>query len=329
VLSWQDELDPGDRQLGDLLRSLDLVDEETLTALLLEARRQRRSLRQVLLAGRENGAALLTLYQMALIEAGNLDGLVLGPLRVVDRLHVTSRETVYRVFDPRHGGPALLRHLADVEAQDAAHADEFRNRFAALTALEHANVARTFEVLEINGRPAVLQEWLTGLPSSDWPQAVAVPGVWYRLMMQCALGLRSAHDAGIVHARLSPRSVVLTGLGLVKLVGFGEPDWLVGAEGIPTAGADLAALGQLAADWAALAPRRRGNKPPKPLPAPLLAVLNRLQPTAHNAFTSAAELLESLESAGTNLTDASESWDALLEHAAENGSEPAAWRKSA
>jgi hypothetical protein len=254
---------------------------------------------------------------------------VLGPLRVVDRLHVTPRETVYRVFDPRHGGTALLRHLADIEAQDAAHADEFRNRFAALTALDHSNVARTFEVLDINGRPAVLQEWLTGLPSSDWPQAVAVPGVWYRLMMQCALGLRSAHDAGIVHARLSARSVVLTGVGLVKLVGIGEPDWLVGTEGTPTAAANLAALGQLAADWAALAPRRRGNKPPKPLPAPLLAVLNRLQPTAHNGFTSAAELLDSLESAGTNLADASESWDALLEHAAENGSEPAAWRKSA
>src|SRR6185369_2982612 len=84
VLSLTDDLDPGDRKLGDLLRSLDLVDADTLTALLLEARRQRRSLRQVLLAG-----SYLTLYQIALIEAGSPDGLVLGPVRIIDRLQAT------------------------------------------------------------------------------------------------------------------------------------------------------------------------------------------------------------------------------------------------
>src|SRR5581483_2047087 len=104
----------------------ELMDAETLTALLVEARRQRRSLRQVLLA-----SGYLTLYQLALIEAGNLDALILGPTRVVDRLRVTPRETVYRVFDPRRGREALLRHLAEAEAQDAVHPDEFRQRFAA------------------------------------------------------------------------------------------------------------------------------------------------------------------------------------------------------
>src|SRR5205807_3690654 len=81
ILTLTGEVDPGDRQLGDLLRSLDLVDADTLVALWRQARRQRRSLRQLLLAGN-----YLTLYQMALIEAGNLDGLVLGPVRVIDRL---------------------------------------------------------------------------------------------------------------------------------------------------------------------------------------------------------------------------------------------------
>jgi hypothetical protein len=95
ILSMTGDVEPGDRQLGDLLRSLELIDGDTLTALLLEARRQRRSLRQVLLAGN-----YLTLFQMALIEAGNLDGLVLGPVRVIDRLQATPREAVYRVFDP-------------------------------------------------------------------------------------------------------------------------------------------------------------------------------------------------------------------------------------
>src|SRR5262249_31695926 len=80
ILSMQSELDPGDRTLGELLRSLELVDNQTLSALWLEARRQRRSLRQVLLA-----SGKLTVYQMALIEAGNVDNLCIGPLGVIDR----------------------------------------------------------------------------------------------------------------------------------------------------------------------------------------------------------------------------------------------------
>src|SRR5262249_61350058 len=102
ILSLTGDVDPGDRQLGGLLRSLELIDGDTLTALLLEARRQRRSLRQLLLAG-----DYLTLYQMALIEAGNLDGLVLGPVRVIDPLQGTPREAGYPGFGPRQGAPQV------------------------------------------------------------------------------------------------------------------------------------------------------------------------------------------------------------------------------
>src|SRR5262249_1720845 len=96
ILSMQDDLDPADRKLGELLRSLELVDADTLQALWGEARRQHRPLRQVLLAG-----SYLTLYQLALIETGNLSGLVLGRFRVIDRLQSTPREAIYRVFDPQ------------------------------------------------------------------------------------------------------------------------------------------------------------------------------------------------------------------------------------
>src|SRR5262245_61429148 len=161
-----EELPPADRQLGELLASLGLVDAETLQALWTEAHRQRRSLRQLLLAGE-----YLTLYQMALIEAGNLDGLVLGSLRVIDRLPSSPREAVYRVFDPRRNTEALLRHLAESEMDDAVHPDEFRQRFTAAANVQHSNVQTVYEVLEITGRPAVLLEWPIGLSGGEWPGA--------------------------------------------------------------------------------------------------------------------------------------------------------------
>src|SRR5262249_50040930 len=202
VLWWAEARAPGAGQLGEVWRWRGLGDAATLTALLLEARGQRGSLRQVLLSARGGGGTpLLTLYQLALIEAGNLDGLVLGPLRVIDRLQVTPRETVYRVYDPRRpgegDGAALLPHLAESERSAAVHPDEFRQRFAALAAVRHPHLAATLEVLEVNGRPAALQEWLSGLPSAEWPALAAVAGVWHRLLGQAALGLSAAHQAGL------------------------------------------------------------------------------------------------------------------------------------
>ncbi|HEX5272683.1 MAG TPA: hypothetical protein VFW33_19435, partial [Gemmataceae bacterium] len=316
ILTLTEETDPGDQKLGDLLRSLGLVDADTLTALLVEARRQRRSLRQLLLAG-----GYLTLYQMALIEAGNLDGLVLGPFRLIDRLRATPREVVYRVFDPRRGHEALLRHLGETEMQDAVRPDEFRQRFAALAAVRHPQLAATLEVLEVAGRPAALQEWLTGLPSGDWPPLTAVPGVWYRLLCQAALGLHTLHQAGLAHGRLDAGAIILTGDGTVKLCGAGEPAWLRAG---PTADegdtmADLAALGRVAAGWVEPAEGRKGPKP-KPLPDSLQAVLRRLMAeTAEERYPSAAVLLEDLEKAGADVPANGAAWDRLLRHVRDEG----------
>ena len=315
ILRLTDPIEAGDRQLGDLLQSLELVEPDSLRTLLVQARRQRQSLRQVLLA-----SGSITLYQLALIEAGNVDGLVLGPVRVLDRLRVTPRETVYHVFDPRRGeeagrGEALLRHLAEEEMQDAVHPDEFRQRFGAASALEHPNVLATWEVLEINGRPAVLQEWLMGLPATDWPALISFSGIWYRLVSQAALGLKAAHEAGLVHGRLDASRLLLTSDGLVKICGFGEPPWLAGSElsqSEPSADDDLAALARLATHWATMpSPRPKGGKP-KPLAEPLQPILQRLSADSGEHYPTAAALLEDLDRVAGIAPVNPEAWNRFL-----------------
>jgi chromosome segregation ATPase len=320
ILSMTGEVAPGDRKLGDLLRSLELIEPEVLTALLVEARRQRRSLRQLLLSG-----GYLTLYQLALIEAGNVDALVLGPTRVIDRLRATAREAVYRVFDPRRGQEVMLRVLSENEAVDAVHPDEFRQRFAAAAGVQHPHLAATLEVLDVAGRPAVLQEWVAGLPSSDWPALAAVPGVWYRLLSQATLGLQTIHQAGLVHGHLAAEAVVLTREGVVKLLGLGEPSWLVERTGVDAldeitasedAAGDLAALGRIVGRWAALG--QRGSKKAKSLPQEMQAILDRLVATApEQRYKGAAALLEELDRAGAAFPPNPEAWDRLLRHVRE------------
>jgi len=80
-------------------------------ALWRAARRQRRSLRPELLAGRQLPDALPDGPD----RGGQPRRAGAGPVRVIDRLAATPHEAVYRVFDPRRDGEALLRHLAEAE----------------------------------------------------------------------------------------------------------------------------------------------------------------------------------------------------------------------
>ena len=337
-----EELDPGDRQLGELLRSLQLVDGDTLATLWLEAGRQRRTLRQVLLA---SGA--VTLYQLALIEAGNLDGLMLGRLRVIDRLRVTPREAVYRVLDPtrlreRSHGLFLLRHLSETESHDAVHPDEFRQRFAAARDAAHPNLAVVVEVLDIGGRPAALLEWPSGLFGGDWPPEAAHPGCWVRLATMAAAGIDAAHRAGLVHGRITADSFLLDAEGVLKVTGFEEPAWLrLGAEpdSEPTAAADLRAFGQTLFGWSQLARKQKGTRA-KPFPAELSAIVRRLEaevetPMADTVasdrpYESASELVTDLKQVARETAFSDDAWTKLLRHVADNASDaPATLRQSA
>ncbi|MSR52100.1 MAG: hypothetical protein EXS09_02280 [Gemmataceae bacterium] len=338
ILPITDDLDPADRKLGELLRSLDIVDRDTLLAMWDESRRQRRTLRQVLLSG-----GYLTLYQLALIESGNLAGLMLGRFRVIDRLLSTPREAIYRVFDPlsrgseasQEAGTCLLRHLGEAEMLDAVRPDEYRQRFGAARDLAHPNVVATLEVLDINGRPAVTQEWLHGLPGADWPAAVSVPGVWHRLMMQAALGLHAAHSVGLIHGRLAAGSFLLTKPGVAKLVGIGEPPWLQAGnlDRETTAEDDLRALGVVALGWMH-GGRRKGVKP-KPFPTGLLDVLRSLGVTPEEGgvplavYPNTSALLEDLDRAAAEVPSDRSAWDKLLSYVAENAGDAPVLRQSA
>jgi len=118
-------MDPGDRSLGELPAGIELVDDATLASLWLEARRQRRSLRQVLLA-----SGKLTVYQMALIESGNVEG---QPWAIRRRGASASHAIgdCVSLIDPRTGcseRALVLRPLNDSMMQTQCDPDEFRQR---------------------------------------------------------------------------------------------------------------------------------------------------------------------------------------------------------
>ena len=223
--SVPDPIEPLDNKLGNQLISLGLVESDTLIALMAEAKKTKKSLRQALLNG-----GYLTFYQLALIEAGNINGLMIDRFRVIDKLPSTSKEYIFQVFDPIRKTECLLRHLSESELSDPYHPDEFRQRFSAAINLHHENVASIYEVLEIQGRPAVLVELIQGINQSEWASVHQKPDVWLNLVLQTISGLASIHGAGLVYGPIHQSSLIITGNGFIKWTGVGCPTWLFSNE---------------------------------------------------------------------------------------------------
>ena len=326
-------IEPGDKQLGELLQSLELCDAESVQTLWAEAGRQRRALRQVLLS-----SGTVSLYQLALIEAGNLDALMIGRFRVIDRVRITPREAVYRVFDPeRPDNLCVLRILGDAEMGDATRPDEYRQRFAAAAEANHPGLIATHEVLEIQDRPAAVQEWVSGIPASEWPIGAAVPGIWLQLFLEAATAMEAAHKAGLVHGRFTTEAISLLPSGALKLSGFGEPPWLASKNaGItePSAELDLRALGQVALLWSQLGAKKKGRTA-KAFPEPLLDVLRRLDAdlpgstTAGEPYRSATELRTELLTLAEKFPCPSEAWAEFLGQISVQPTLPMPTKKSA
>ena len=212
----------------------------------------------------------------------------------------------------RFGREAILRHLSPEESLDAMRPDEYRQHFQQV-AFDEPNVAHTLEILEIDGRPAILQEWLMGLTATDWPPLAAASGVCFRLMTQAALGLSALHRAGVLHGRLSDGHLLLTPDGQVKILGAGEPHWISPpSEEVAEPRDDLRALGRIVSGWCTPTGVRKGPKT-KPIPDSLVSILYRLNADGEQSFASAQELLDALETL-TDIPGNNEAWERLLKY---------------
>jgi serine/threonine protein kinase len=209
---------------------------------------------------------------------------------------------------------------------DAIRPDEFRQRFAAAAQVQHPNIAATHEVLEIHGRPAVLQEWTDGLAASDWPSVFAVPGVCLRLLKQATSALQAVHASGMVHGHLHPSLMMLTADGTLKIGGLGEPFWLAAPETVNGVSDqdlqppdDISALGHVFQSWLPSADKSL-KKPRAKAKCSAIAdvVYKMVAKSAKHPYAGASEVLADLERLSANTPPGTEAWEQLLRHVREN-----------
>ncbi len=147
-----------------------------------------------------------------------------GRYQVQSRLGRGGMATVYLAHDPSIGRDVAIKFLHASLCED----DEYRMRFLrearAAGGLSHPNIVVVHDVGEIDNRPYMAMELITGATLSDTLQKSRVLPIRDAVVMglQLARALEYAHARGIVHRDIKPGNIMVLADGqTIKVADFG------------------------------------------------------------------------------------------------------------
>jgi serine/threonine protein kinase len=130
---------------------------------------------------------------------------------------------VYRGRDLRTRRPVAMRTLRIEYRQDPAIRARFRHETRLQAFASHPNIARVFDLHEDGDAPWAVHELVHGTSLRDLLEEHGPfnPDDIANVLDQLAGALSHLHQGGLVHLDVTPRNVLITGDGMLKLVDFG------------------------------------------------------------------------------------------------------------
>src|SRR5205085_615204 len=98
----------------------------------------------------------------------------------------------------------------------------FRREADAVARLDHRNIVRIYQVIELAGNPCLVLEYVNGSTLAKKLDGEPQPPGWATAIVRdLAKAMDHAHQKGIVHRDLKPANVLLTADGVPKIADFG------------------------------------------------------------------------------------------------------------
>ena len=145
----------------------------------------------------------------------------IGPYRIVEKVGAGGMGEVYKVVDDEGRTFALKRLIRELVSDEGLA--RLRREASAASALEHPNIVKFVTLMEHEGAPHIVMEYLEGHTLKhvlSGERRLDLEDTLH-VAIQVAEALACAHEKGIVHRDLKPGNILLTYSAQVKLLDFG------------------------------------------------------------------------------------------------------------
>ena len=151
-----------------------------------------------------------------------MTGRRISHFEVLEKLGEGGMGVVYKARDLELGRTVALKMLPASLSADPGRRARFLQEAQAASALNHPGIVTVYEIFREDGNEFIAMEYLDGktLADSIGPKGMKLEEA-LRVGEQIAAALGAAHGAGIVHRDLKPANVMVTGLGVAKVLDFG------------------------------------------------------------------------------------------------------------
>ena len=149
-------------------------------------------------------------------------GKTVGKYRIVERLGRGGMGTVYKAIDETLDREVAIKVL-NADLGDSDILKRFRAEAVTLARLNHPGIATLYELYRDDTELLMVMEFVRGETVHELSErmgALAPPQAAH-LAMQVLDALSHAHRAGVVHRDLKPANLMITELGIVKVMDFG------------------------------------------------------------------------------------------------------------
>ncbi len=141
---------------------------------------------------------------------------------IVEKLGEGGMGVVYRARDEKLQRDVALKFLGNLPSGSSASHEQVLEEARAISALNHPNICTVYEVGEADGKPYIAMEYVEGRQLSTEIRSTGMPlDQVERYGIQLADALSHAHSRGIIHRDLKAANVMITPLGLLKVLDFG------------------------------------------------------------------------------------------------------------
>jgi len=118
---------------------------------------------------------------------------------------------------------AAVKVLKQKFSEEPSIRDRFKKEADVMVGLDHENIRTVKDRVELEGRPAILMEYLDGQSLRE--RLLDGPPIndtqlkdWFRQVVE---GLKHAHSKGVTHRDIKPSNIFITKKGKIKILDFG------------------------------------------------------------------------------------------------------------
>jgi serine/threonine protein kinase len=153
----------------------------------------------------------------------------IGPYEVVAKLSRGGMGTVYKAVHPKLQRTVAIKILPAGRMQEAGAVARFEREMKVIGGLVHRNIVAATDAGEVDGMHYLVMEYVDGVDLSTLVRRVGplAAADACEIIRQAALGLKEAHERGIIHRDIKPSNLMLTDEGtpdaepIVKVLDFG------------------------------------------------------------------------------------------------------------